>query len=158
MAQSLATRLHQTGTTTSNSEPRVSTALICESLLLRTGLQYVLSGTPFVIAEEFPSDWQGLINQEAHEPTLVIFATNQHPSGMLQMVRQTKEQLPEARLLVLADHFDFGFVQHVHNAGVQGFCLTGSSREVLITSLELIMLGEPVLPSALVQAILDGHP
>jgi two-component system nitrate/nitrite response regulator NarL len=157
MAQSLATRLHQTGTTGSDSGPRVSTALICESFLLRTGLQYILSGTPFVIAEEFPSEWPGLISQKAQEPTLVIFATNRLPSGMLQNVRQTKEQFPEARLLVLADHFDFDFVQRGRNAGVEGFCLTGTSREVLITSLELIMLGQPVLPSTLVQALLGGE-
>ncbi len=157
MAQSLATRLHQTATTTSNSEPRVSTALICKSLLLRTGLQSILSGTPFVIAEEFPSEWPGLISQEAQEPTLVIFATDRLPSGMLQMVRQTKEHFPAARIVVLAEHFDSDFVQQGHNAGVEGFCLTGSSCEVLITCLELIMLGEPVLPSALVRAVLDGR-
>jgi two-component system nitrate/nitrite response regulator NarL len=156
MAQNLAMRQHQTGTTASNSEPRVSTALICESLMLRAGLQYILSGTPFVIAEEFPSEWPGLISQWAQEPTFVIFAANRLPSGMLQKVRQTKERFPAARIVVLADHFDLDFVQHGHSAGVEGFCLTGSSREVLITSLELIMLGAPVLPSALVQAVLDG--
>jgi two-component system nitrate/nitrite response regulator NarL len=156
MAQNLAMRQHQAGTTVSNSEPRVSTALICESLLLRAGLQYILSGTPFMIAEEFPSEWPGLISQGAQEPTFVIFATNRVPSGMLQMVWQTKERFPEARIVVLADHLDLGFVQHGHSAGVEGFCLTGSSREVLITSLELIMLRAPVLPSALVQAVFDG--
>jgi two-component system nitrate/nitrite response regulator NarL len=43
-------------------------------------------------------------------------------------------------------------------AGANGFCLTGSSREVLITSLELVMLGELALPTELVLSMLDAAP
>jgi two-component system nitrate/nitrite response regulator NarL len=72
------------------------------------------------------------------------------------VIKQVKEHFPEARLVALADHFDFGFVQQGLDAGVNGFCLTGSSREVLITSLELVMLGESMLPGTAVRSILDS--
>ena len=39
-------------------------------------------------------------------------------------------------------------------AGVDGFCLSASSREVVVKSLELVMLGEPVLPTSLIDTLL----
>jgi two-component system nitrate/nitrite response regulator NarL len=72
------------------------------------------------------------------------------------MVRQAKERYPAARIVLLADHFDPGTVMQGREAGVNSFCLTGSSREVLITSLELVMLGESMLPGAAVRSIIDS--
>jgi two-component system nitrate/nitrite response regulator NarL len=41
---------------------------------------------------------------------------------------------------------------------VDGFCLAASAPDVLIRSLELVMLGEAVLPSEVLRSILDGSP
>jgi two-component system nitrate/nitrite response regulator NarL len=59
-------------------------------------------------------------------------------------------------MVVTADHFDLSFVRQGHDAGVDGFCLTASSRDVLIKSLELVMLGETILPASLVCLMLHG--
>jgi two-component system nitrate/nitrite response regulator NarL len=130
------------------TEPDVITALICDTPLLRSGLQRVLSGTPFVIAEENPAT--------AREPALCILAVGQRSSRTPEMARQIKDSHPAARIVVLADHFEIDFFTKARAAGVDGFCLTGSRREVLTTSLELVMLGESMLPGALVGSILDG--
>jgi two-component system, NarL family, nitrate/nitrite response regulator NarL len=157
-AHRLATRLDQIDTTVSGSSPAVSTTLICDDLLLRTELQHMLSGTPLTVAEGFSSAWPTLVSGRAQEPALVIFAASQLPGGMLNMVQWTKERFPATRIVVLADRFDLSFVRQGRDAGVNGFCLIGSSREVLITSLELVRLGELVLPPALVGALLDEVP
>ena len=156
--QRLATRLDHINTTDSGSEPAVCTALFCDSFLLRTELQHILSGTPLTIAEGFSSAWPALVSGRVQEPALVIFAANQLPSGMLNMVQWTKERFPATRIVVLADRFDLSFVRQGRHAGVNGFCLIGSSREVLITSLELVRLGQLILPPALVGALLDEVP
>jgi two-component system nitrate/nitrite response regulator NarL len=57
---------------------------------------------------------------------------------------------------VLADRFDYRFLRLGHEAGVDGFCLGASVPDVLIKSLELVMLGEAVLPSEVLRSILDG--
>ena len=57
--------------------------------------------------------------------------------------------------MALADQFDLGFVRLAHEAGVNGFCLAASGPEVLIKSLELVMLGESVLPSAVLRSLMD---
>jgi two-component system nitrate/nitrite response regulator NarL len=71
------------------------------------------------------------------------------------MVRQVKERHPAARIVVLSNDFDLGFVRQGLEAGANGFCLTDKSREVLITSLELVMLGELALPTELVRSMLN---
>ena len=45
-----------------------------------------------------------------------------------------------------------------HEAGVNGFCLAASAPEVLIKSLELVMLGESVLPFGVLRSIMDRAP
>src|SRR5918994_6046361 len=104
-AQRLATPLDQTDIIVSGSRPAVSTALFCDSPLLRAELQHILSGTPLTVAEGFSAAWPTLVSGRFQEPTLVIFATNQLPSGMLNMVQWTKERFPASRIVVLADHF-----------------------------------------------------
>ena len=60
--------------------------------------------------------------------------------------------------MALADQFDLGFVRTAHEAGVNGFCLTASGPEVLIKSLELVMLGESVLPFEVLRSLMDAAP
>jgi len=134
----------------------VTTSLICDNTLLRSGLQRVLSGTPFVVAGEGSAANPGSVRKTAQEPTLIILAVSQLSSCTPEMVRQAKERHAAARIVVLADQFDLAFVTQARAAGVDGLCLTTSSREVVITSLELVMLGESMVPGAVVRSILDG--
>ena len=149
------TAMSQADSSANGLGPEVTTSLICDNTLLRSGLQRILSGTPFVVAEESPAANPGSVRKTAQEPTLVILAVSQLSSCTPEMVRQVKERHPAARIVVLADQFDFAFVTQARQAGVDSFCLTGSSREVLITSLELVMLGESMLPGTAVRSILD---
>ena len=138
------------------NESEVTTALICDTPLLRSGLQHILSGTPFVIAEEGLTADPRPVSGKAQEPALVVLAVNQPSSCTPEMVRQVKERHPAARIVVLAKQFDLEFVQQGLEAGVNGFCLTDNSREVLITSLELVMLGESMLPGTVVRSIIGS--
>jgi two-component system nitrate/nitrite response regulator NarL len=133
----------------------VPTALICDNPLLRRGLQHILSGTRFVILEEAPATGLRLINEVAQEPALAILAVNKLCSRVPEKVQQVKERYRAERIVVLADYLNPGLVVQAHEAGVDGFCLTGSDPEVLIISLELVMLGELALPTGLVRLILD---
>ncbi|MBM1169652.1 response regulator transcription factor [Microvirga arabica] len=67
-----------------------------------------------------------------------------------------REHLPEARIVALADQFDLGFVTMAHRARVDGFCSAASGPDVLIKSLEMVMLGEAVVPSQVLRAFVDG--
>jgi two-component system, NarL family, nitrate/nitrite response regulator NarL len=135
--------------------PMVPTALICDNALLRRGLQHILSGTPFVVPDEGATTGSKLVSEKVQEPALCILVVDQLSSRTPEMVRQVKERNPAARIVVVADHLDPGLVVQAHRAGVDGFCLTGSDPQVLIISLELVMLGELALPTGLVRMILS---
>jgi two-component system, NarL family, nitrate/nitrite response regulator NarL len=146
----------QTEDQASRLETTVATALICKSSLLRSGLQQILRGSPFVLAEADAVTGPRLIHDVAPEPALVIIEANQDTSRMLEAVSGAKQQSPEARVVVLTDQIDLSFVQLGHEAGVDGFCEAASSSEVLIKSLELVMLGESVLPSVIMHSLFSG--
>jgi two-component system, NarL family, nitrate/nitrite response regulator NarL len=151
-----ATAIPQADHRSGSAESGVSTALICDNSLLRSGLQHVLSGSPFALAEEGPATDSRLISGAVQEPGLIILAVSQLSSRTPEMVRQVKDRHPAARIVVLAEHFDPEFLRQGLDAGVNGFCLTSSSREVLITSLELVMLGESVLVGPVARSVLDS--
>jgi two-component system, NarL family, nitrate/nitrite response regulator NarL len=133
---------------------RIATTLICEAPALRAKLRHTLSGTGFVVTEETFTSGQAPARDLAGAPRLFIINVAGWSGRITEMVRSLKGQYPEARVVALADHYDIGFAQLARDAGVNGFCLTTSGQEVLIKSLELVMLGETVLPSAMVRSIL----
>jgi two-component system nitrate/nitrite response regulator NarL len=142
----------------SSLTPAIPTALICDSFLLRSGLQHILRDTPFAIAEAASVTGPKRLQYCAHNTALVIIEASQNTIRVLEVIRQVQERSPETRIVALADQFDLGFVRTAHEAGVSGFCSTASGPEVLIKSLELIMLGESVLPVAALRAIIDAAP
>ena len=162
MAAQTLTLVHNTSpetvTPSRSLAPAVQTALICDSFLLRSGLENILERTPFAIAEVASVTGPKRLYHCAANTALMIIDATQNTGRVLEVIRQVKGQSPETRIVALADHFDFGFVRTAHEAGVNGFCLTASGPEVLINSLELVMLGESIMPFEVVRSSWKGFP
>lgn len=127
--------------------PTSSVALrICASPLLRAGLEEMLKDTRFIV----PCEQPGLSDAACD---LLIVDEKHYPDDLASLIGALRAQHPAARAVVLADHFDFNAVMTARHAGADGFCLTTTGRDVLIHSLELVMLGEIVVPSDLILAI-----
>ena len=137
-------------------DPAIPTALLSDSLLLRSGLQHILRDTPFAIAEATSVTGPRRLHYCALNTALVIIEATQNTGRALEVIRQVRERSPETRIVALADQFDLSFVRTAHEAGVNGFCLNASGPEVLIKSLELVMLGETLVPSAILRSITVG--
>jgi two-component system, NarL family, nitrate/nitrite response regulator NarL len=134
----------------------IPTALISDSALFRSGLQHILRDTPFAIAEAASVTGPKRLYHNAHDTALLIIDATQNTGRVLEVIRQVRERSPETRIAALADQFALGFVRMAHEAGVNGFCSTASGPEVLIKSLELVMLGESVLPFAELRSLMDA--
>jgi two-component system nitrate/nitrite response regulator NarL len=134
----------------------VNAVIICNNSLISVGITHLLEGTRFVAADPFTNAVKATEICYLSAPDLFIINANVSSEDTVEAVRHLRGKFPEARIVVIADHYDLSFVQLCLGAGVDGFCLTGSSREILIKSLELIMLGELVLPSALMTSLLNG--
>jgi two-component system nitrate/nitrite response regulator NarL len=140
----------------SNPIPAIQVALICDSFLLRSGLQHILRNTPFAIAEAVSTIGPKRLQYCSLDTALLIIEASQNTGRVLEVVRQVREQSPETRVVALAHQFDLDFVRSGHDAGVNGFCLADSGPAVLIKLLELVMLGESVLPSDVLRSIMDA--
>ncbi|PVE24875.1 hypothetical protein DC522_08100 [Microvirga sp. KLBC 81] len=141
------------------SASRTKTAnavIICNNSLIGVGITHLLAGTSFVTTDHFTNAAQAAETSYLSVPDLFVISANVSPEDTAEAVRHLRGKFPKVRIVVIADHYNLSFVKLCRGAGVDGFCLTGSSREVLIKSLELIMVGELVLPSALMASLLNG--
>jgi two-component system, NarL family, nitrate/nitrite response regulator NarL len=143
---------HQSG----QPAPTVTTVLLCDNSLLRSGLQSILRGGLFAPAVTASTADATQVQDVASGSALVLIDASQGTSRLLEVVRQVREQSPKARIVALADQFDLDLVRLGHQAGVDGFCSAASDPEVLIKSLELVMLGEPLIPLEVLRSIADG--
>jgi two-component system nitrate/nitrite response regulator NarL len=91
-------------------------------------------------------------------PTLVIVDGSDAASSLAETVTTLKGQYPQARIALIADGSDLSSVKLARSVGVDGFCSSAGGREVLIKSLELVMMGEAVLPTHLMTLLLDMIP
>jgi two-component system nitrate/nitrite response regulator NarL len=131
------------------------TILISNNPLLSTGLEVLLANTRFAVSEigfDEPSPRRSRLYTQ---PDLFIVDASNSSKGTLEIIRRLKVQQPDARVVLVANRFNVSFVRFGFDAGVDGFCLATSDREVLIKSLELIMMGERLLPGALIRSLLN---
>ena len=105
--------------------PAIPTALISDSLLLRSGLPHVLRDTPFAIAKATSVIGPRRLHYCALNTALVIIEATQNTGRVLEIVRQVRERNPETRIVVLADQFDLSFVL-LGTRGRRGWLLSGS--------------------------------
>jgi two-component system nitrate/nitrite response regulator NarL len=135
-------------------DQRVITILISTSALLRLGVQHILSQTRFAVLDRAVDPGANLPLLREAAPVLVLIDVGQDAGSVKEVVRSVKAQRPQARAVLLAHEFDLHCLIQARRDGVDGFCLTSAAPTVLIRSLELVMLGEPVLPSATVLSAL----
>jgi two-component system nitrate/nitrite response regulator NarL len=132
---------------TPNDTGNIDTFLHVNNALLRAGLSHILSGTCFRVVD----DSEGV-------PALCLVEAHESSEHMLDTVRAIRNQHSLCKIALIGGQSDLAFVIAASSAGVDGFCSVTSSHQVLIKSLELIMLGEKVLPSAVVDTFLGQAP
>ncbi len=131
------------------------TVLICKNLLLREGLKHILECTCFAVSDTVFDEPPPRRPRLHIAPDLFIVDASNSSERLIEIVRLLKERQPGARIVFVAHHFGVSFVRLGLAVGVDGFCLAGSDCEVLIKSLELVMMGEKLVPATLVRSILS---
>ncbi len=134
---------------------QIPTILICRNSLVRAGIHHILDSTRFMVAREPETSSQLPAFPDA-SPALYIVGESQSADVLLEIVAVLKSQCPWAQIVVLADHLDPETMKRTLQAGVNGLCSTRTDRAALIKALELVMLGETFVASALVLTMLDG--
>jgi two-component system nitrate/nitrite response regulator NarL len=129
------------------------TLLLCKSSLVRTGLRRILAGTRFTVLDEtVTSRSPGPALHDAL-PVLCIVDESHSLDELPALVAHLKTQYPSARVVLLYTSLEPKALRRAYEAGLSGICSTAMRPEALFKALELVMLGEPFIPSAVA---LDG--
>jgi len=123
---------------------------ICNNPLLRVGLEKILSDAGFSVWREIIEEPSLLPNIHDGVRVLFIIDGNTHGAGAVETIATLKARAPAGRIVILADAFQSADIAAAWEAGAHGFCLSTHRHDVLIKFLELVMLGEAVLPSEIV--------
>lgn len=135
------------------TDPAAIVFPVCTNPLLRLGLENILSEAGFVVWHDILDGFSSLPAVDDELPALFIIDGSSFASGAIDLIRRLKTHAPVARIVILADAFNPGAVSAAWSAGAHGFCLSTYKQDVLIKSLELVMLGETVIPAEIVLPI-----
>lgn len=76
--------------------------------------------------------------------------------GAIEQIERFRDRHPDGRIAVVADHFQPNELISAFRAGASGYFVDVMSCDVFIKSIELLMLGETVLPPAFLSFALDA--
>jgi two-component system nitrate/nitrite response regulator NarL len=133
------------------------TLLVEANTLLREGLRRILAETaynPVALSsnlDEVLAGWE----PDAGPFLLVMDSARDHEEACDQ-VQQIKSQYASARVLMLVDQYDLKQIISAFRAGADAYLVKSVSCEVLVKTLDLVMLGEVVFPSAVLE-LLNEH-
>ncbi|MBL0408579.1 response regulator transcription factor [Microvirga aerilata] len=124
-----------------NASLYVTTVLVCQNNLIRSGISHILSGTLFVLSDES-------LEHPSELPILCLIHRDQAADELTETVEQLKAQWPSARVVLLTEAIKPAAMMQAFQAGLDGLCSTSMNREPLIKALELVMLGETFIAPA----------
>jgi two-component system nitrate/nitrite response regulator NarL len=132
-----------------------ATVLVGQSALLREGLARILSAADFRIVGS-GARVQDVIRTSQHQSLLLIIDVGYDPEAAVAEIELFKEQHPSGRVAVLADRYPLPDMVSAFVAGANLYFANSVSCDALIKALELVMLGETILPPQLF-ALIAGN-
>lgn len=142
----------------------VSTFLFEKNALLREGLKSFLSGTRFTVTGEFACAVDmGEIDANA-PPQLIIIGIDRHSEPALknsaecmQKISRLKAQFPQARLVILMSQEDLISSPDILSWNADSYILRDISHDALLNYLNLVMMGEKILPAKFAPLFANTH-
>jgi two-component system nitrate/nitrite response regulator NarL len=130
--------------------------LIEQCAIFREGLINILASTQFRIVMAAASG--GALQKDCSRETgrtLVIIGAGENAAATAKELEHAQMRYPSARCVVLNTHSDLSAVAAALRAGAKAYLLKSIEKETLVKTLEIVMLGETVLPAAIVSLVCD---
>jgi len=132
-----------------------ATILVGKSILLREGLARILRSANFRILASVSSADDLLPSKLApHQPLLLIVHTSGDFDAALEQIDVFRERHPDGRVVIVADHYRLSELLAAFRAGANGYFVDVMKCDVLVKSLELVMMGETIFPPAFLSYVL----
>jgi DNA-binding NarL/FixJ family response regulator len=130
--------------------------LVGKSILLREGIARILHSASFRIlasvacADELPPSKPTL-----HPQLFLLVHTGNDVDPTLEQIELLKDRHPGGRIAIIADHYRLSELVSAFRAGANGYFVDVMTCDILIKSLELVMMGETIFPPAFLSYVLD---
>jgi two-component system, NarL family, nitrate/nitrite response regulator NarL len=139
----------------------VITVLAEPNVLVRKGIASILGAANFWIvhsADSICSLSLSILSQYLSQYTsiLLVIGASDGPEEVARQIELFKATQLTGRVAVLADKCNLNDVLPLFRAGANAYLANVKSCDALIKSLELVMLGETIMPSGLL-ALIPGH-
>jgi len=131
----------------------VETILIQTSELITEGLLKTLSNTIFDPVSSVSSYDKVQVSSVCHDGDLLFIIGGENQSKTLQAVRHLVEHNEPAYIVILSKYDDPSSVLSALEAGARGYLRETITSEALLKALELVLLGETVVPFQFIQEL-----
>jgi len=117
--------------------------------IAREGLRRILSddGVEVCCVSEFQGGLPCETESRNDEKSHIVLCLISGEDETITTIRELKQSLPNARIVVMVDHFTLDNVAAAFGEGVDGYIVSGIGCESLIGVLQLTAVGEKVFPS-----------
>jgi DNA-binding NarL/FixJ family response regulator len=127
------------------------TVVVGQNVLLREGLVSILRDAGFCVLDAACSvsglDMSFLFEQQ--QSILMIVATGDDPSVAVEQIELFKHTQPNGSVVVVADRFRLNNVISAFQQGTKAYFLKDARSAAFIKYLELVMMGETIVPPAM---------
>jgi two-component system nitrate/nitrite response regulator NarL len=149
----------ETGLEKGSDDQSVVTVLIEPNALLREGLRSVLAETRYnPVAMAASLEEVGSIPVLGDGVRIFIMGVVEDYDGACRQVKGIKDRNPSDRVVMLADKYELQTVVAAFHSGADAYLIQSISREVLLKTLDLVILGEPVYPAETIGSLRSKSP
>jgi two-component system nitrate/nitrite response regulator NarL len=133
-----------------------ATILVGKSILLREGLARILRSENFRIVASVSCANDLLPSKpQLNESLFLIAHTGDSFDAAIEQIGIIRDRHPTARIAIVADRYRLGELVSALRAGANGYFVDVMTCDVFIKSIELVMMGETIYPSAFLSFVLD---
>jgi len=125
-----------------------ATTIIGKSSLLRDGIAKILRSANFRIVASVSSAGDLPARVQADDPLFLIVHTDDDFDFAAGQIEFFRDSYPDGRIVIVADRYRPNELVSAFRAGANGCFVDVMTCDVFIRSLELVMMGETVLPPA----------
>src|SRR3984893_227778 len=130
------------------------TVLVVPNVLLREGLARILTTRPFRMLHSAASMDDAFLRRLSQRRSMLLVIGVSDPDATAMQIALFKEKQPSGRVAVLADHYNLAAVLSAFRAGANAYFVKVTTCSAFIKSLELVMLGETIVPTEILPFIL----
>lgn len=132
--------------------------LIGKSILLREGLARILGAANFrILASVSCADDVCPSKSTSPPPLFLIVHTGDDFDAAVEQIEQFRSRHPDGRIAIVSDHNRLKDLIAAFRAGANGYFVNVITCDRFVKSVELVMLGETIFPSAFLSLILGPN-